>query len=229
MRFRSLLAGAAVALASVIGVNSFAASPISSGGSIFPLTFISQPLNNSVDEFNQWLILANSQLVGLSTVYAGAVTIPPAGVDTSGVVASSNIQQNPLMQMALVKALVSNNTGGFYSTGFYTVLASQSGRTIYPGIGTTIMASGTAAGATSIVLECSGATSGGGTVIATIPIADLVSLVPVPIFLSGATLNNVGAPVATGCPSGQGIFMSNVGAQLTTTTYIYLNMPYTVQ
>lgn len=228
MKFKKLR----LALASVIALlglpmaYSIAASPISSGGSIFPLTMISQPLNNSVDEFNQWLILANQQLVGLSTVYPGAVTIPSAGVDSSAVVFSGTIQQNPLMQDSLFTVPVSGvggNLTGLNSAGAVTLIASETGRQILPTGGMTIMVSGTAATATALLLQCSG-----GATIAQWPIAFLVSNVPVGIYTStvGTTL---GSALTRGCPSGQALYLSNVGTLLTTSSQVYINLPYTVQ
>lgn len=228
MRLRKWLLGLAVALASLGGV-AYATSPIALGGSAFPLTLISTSPINLVDGFNEMLILINQQTVGISAVYTRAMTEPTGGADTSGTIFSTTLQQNPLEQVSHTTAFVSTTGVNLNNTTYYTILASQSGRTIYPLINTTIMVSGTAATATSIVLECSGTNSAGGTVIATWPISALVTNVPVPAFTSPALSVTSGTPMVNGCPSGQGIFMSVVGSQITTTDYVYLNLPYAIQ
>lgn len=218
MRLRSLLGGLALSLASVS--LAFGASPVSSGASIFPLTMVTLPLNNSVDEFNQLLILMNQQLVGLSTVYPGAVTIPSAGVDTSATTFSTNIQGNPLMQMGHSDVLVSTSLN---SAAMATIIASETGRTIWPADAITIMASGTAATATGLALECSD-----GTFIASWPIAALTSNVPVGLYVS-STVNTLGKPLSSGCAASTALMLSNVGSTITTTTHVYVNTAYTVQ
>ena len=223
MRFKKLLTGALVSLLAFSGV---AVASIPLGGSIFPLTYISQPPINLTDGFNEMLSLINQQVVGISTVYSGAVNVPAAGVDTSGVVFSGTIQQNPLMQDSLFTVPVSGvggNLTGLNSAGAVTLIASETGRQIFPTGGVTIMASGTAATATAILLECSG-----GAVIAQWPIAFLQSNVPVGIYTSTAG-TTLGSALTRGCPSGQALYLSNVGSLLTTTSQLYINFPYSVQ
>src|SRR4051812_47034524 len=80
----------------------------------------------------------------------GGAAVFSGTVNSSGVVFSTALTGNPLMQMTY------KDISTFTSTAMTTVLASASGRTIYPGAGLSIMVSGTAASATAIALECSG-------------------------------------------------------------------------
>ena len=107
------------------------------------------------------------------------------------------------------------------AAGGQVIVAGITGRTIYPA-GLIVMASGTAATATSEKIVCLPS----GNLLATIPIASLVSLVPVQPF--GATVT-AGQALGQGCVAGDGIFASNVGSNLATTTDVFVNMPYTVQ
>jgi len=128
---------------------------------------------------------------------------------------------NPLMQIVEKDIPIASVN----AANGYTFLSGVSGRTIYPvGAGMTVMASGTAAGATSVKILC--ATS--GRLLATFNIAALVTLVPAAPFVSSA--NTTPGPALTqGCTSGEGIAASNVGSTLTATTDLFVNMPYVVQ
>lgn len=223
MKLRALLAGGALALASILGFGAFAASPIPLGGSIFPLIYINQNPINLVDAFNEMESLIAQQVVGISITYPGALSVPTSGVDTSGVSFSSSIQGNPLVQYSRSDVPTDVLVSGLTSSAMTTLIASETGRSIYPLDAITIMASGTAATATGVALECSG-----GTFIASWPIAALVNNVPVGLYTSG-TVNALGSPFANGCPSGQALMVSNVGANLTTTTHLYVNAAYSVQ
>ncbi len=148
-----------------------------------------------------------------------------ATTDVSGVVFSTGTTANPLVQTTEVDlpvAAVSSSVG----TGGGVIIASAAGRKIYP-LGFSIMVSGTAAGATSIQIGCSDLT----TKIATVPIANLVSLVPVGTYMASASTSQIvyGAALVTGCPSGAGVVASAVGNALTTTTDVFISMPYTIQ
>ena len=103
-----------------------------------------------------------------------------------------------------------------------TIIASSAGRTIYPGAGLSIMVSGAAATATALALECSD-----GTLIASWPVALLTDLNPVGAFASTAVTR--GAALGRGCPASAALMLSNVGTNVTTTTHVYTNVPYTVQ
>ncbi len=118
------------------------------------------------------------------------------------------------------------STVGLQSATVTVIIASSAGRIIYPGGGLTIMASGTAATATALALECSD-----GTLIASWPIADLVSLKPIGIGLYNSTNGTIttGAGLGRGCPASTAVVLSNVGTNITTTTNVFTNIPYTVQ
>lgn len=134
---------------------------------------------------------------------------------------------NPL-QMGTVQniTLASVNT-----SGGYTFLPGVPGRTITP-TGLTVMASGTAAGATAVFFQCTS-----GNILGSFPIAALVTQTPVTPFSSTGT----GAPSASctpaskclafaqGCAAGDGVLVSVNGSALTTTTNLFVNMPFIVQ
>lgn len=146
------------------------------------------------------------------------VTINPAIVLTQGIPFSILPSTNPLMlDTAQTITVASVNT-----TGGYQFLSGVTGRTIYPGT-PTVMVSGTASAATSVGLYCNNGTS-----IGVWPIAELQSLKPITTFSSVSTVT-AGTPLLQGCPSGSGIFVSVIGSSLATTTFFYVNMPYTVQ
>ncbi len=211
MKFKNLFGIAAMLVLAAVPFLSEAASPISSGGSIFPLTFISSPLNNSVDEFNQLLILANAQTAQGTN---GALNINTA----NNIVAfGTAIPNNPLVSDTFIDLPVASvNT----STIFLSGVASRS---IVPSGPFTLYASGTAATATSLVIACSG-----GAKILTVPIAALIDGVPVGPFFS-ATGVVAASSLVRGCPAGQSIMASTVGSAMTTTTDIFINFPYVVQ
>lgn len=210
------LAIALLALAPLTFIaKSFATAPDALGGSAFPLTFIQTSPINLVDGFNQMLQIINAQTTGISVTYPGAIAEPATGVDTSGTPFSASLQGNPLQLHHYDDVTLAQ------INSVKTVITGATNRTVYPG-NLIVMASGSAAGATSISLKCSVS----GTVIATFPIAQLVNNVPVTAFTSGAT---PGQALAKGCSSGDGIITSIAGSALTTTTDLYINLPYTVQ
>lgn len=212
-RFRVLVLAAASLL---MGFGVMAAYTQPLGGSIFPLTFVTQPVTNLSDAYNEMLGLVNAQTVGLSTVYPGTVSIPSSGVDTSGTAFSTVIQGNPLMQDHYDDATAAQ------LNSVKTIIASQTGRTIYPGV-PVVMASGTAAGATSVSLKCSAS----GRIIGTWPINNLVTNTPVSALSSyGIT---AGAALSSGCVANDAVVASVTGSNLTTTTDLFINIPYTVQ
>ncbi len=141
--------------------------------------------------------------------------------DVSGIVFSTALTGNPLMQTTdgLI-AVASANAGS-------TVLTGVSGRTVYPGGGIMLMASGSAAGATGVYLACKGS----GNIIASVPIAMLLDKTPVSPFKSAGS--GTGSPVlgsafTAGCLISDGIYISTTGT-LSTTTHLYYSIPYTVQ
>lgn len=145
----------------------------------------------------------------------GTFRMKPGSIaDLSGPTFSTALTGNPLVQMSVQDVTTAS------ANADVVVLASATGAKIYPGV-FSIMASGTAAGATSVIIQCSG-----GTKISTIPIAMLVNQIPVGPYSSSVITN--AAALASGCPSGEAVYVSNNGT-LTTTTDLILSLPYTVQ
>ncbi len=207
---------AAIALLAIAPIAAvFAVSPIALGGSAFPLTLISTSPINLTDGFNEMLQLINAQTVGISVTYSGAMAEPAGGVDTSTTAFSASLQGNPLDLRHYDDATLAQ------INSVKTILTGATNRIVYPG-NLMVMASGSAAGATSISLKCSVS----GTVIATWPIALLTNGTVVTAFTSGAT---AGSALTKGCSSGDGVITSVAGSALTTTTDLYINLPYTVQ
>lgn len=155
---------------------------------------------------------------------SGATLTFQAGsaVDGSGPTFSTALTGNPLVQANFTDTTVST---GLTSTAMTTIIASASGKTIYP-TDVTIMVSGTAASATALALECSD-----GTLIASWPIADLVDLKPIStgLYLSTQSTVTTGPGLAKGCGSGNAVMLSNVGTNITTTTHVYTKVGYVKQ
>jgi len=152
------------------------------------------------------------------TVASGGTLRTQAGsvLDLSGPTFSTALTGNPLQQVTYQNVTTAS------ANATTPVLASASGRAITVGAGLTVMASGTASGATAVVLKCSG-----GNLIATFPIATLVDQVPVGPFASAGVITR-GAALTKGCPSGEAVLVSSTGT-LATTTNVFVNLPYTVQ
>jgi hypothetical protein len=105
------------------------------------------------------------------------------------------------------------------------VLASTTGRTIYPSSALSVeVLGGNATAATSVKIVCQPS----GTLVATFPVAALASAVPVSVFTSGFSIV-AGPAITQGCALGDGIAASTVGTALATSTSFLINMPYTVQ
>lgn len=210
-----------LAIAGLVGLfaaAAIAASPIQLGGSIFPLTLISQAANNSVDEFNQLEILINAQVMPISG--------PQATINTQGITFSNAANGNPLMLDFYQDIAVSTNTTVNNSTTRgLQFLTAQTSRTIYPGI-PVVTVSGTASAATNLTILCSPSAR----VVATYVVSNLISTVPnFPISAGTGQGNSVGVAMASGCASGDGVNISTGGSALATTTDVFINMPYTVQ
>jgi hypothetical protein len=133
---------------------------------------------------------------------------------------SSNMIKNPSVLLSYNDVPTDVLVSGLTSASNYTLIASATGRQIVPTGGITIMASGTAGTATGVALECSD-----GTLIASWPIAELVTNVPVGLYAStgGPGLSTA---LTKGCASGTSLVMSNIGTNLTTTTHLYVSIPY---
>lgn len=155
-------------------------------------------------------ITAPNQISGL---------IPAGTIATQGIPFSTNQAGNPLLlQTSQLIGTASINAGG--GTTFIT---GATGRTLYPS-GLTVMAvGGNATGATSVVVECTS-----GNILATFPIAALVSAKPAPAFYFASAIVP-GVALGDGCASGDGIFVSTNGSNLATTTGLWISLPYTVQ
>ncbi len=166
----------------------------------------------------------NTAAGSFTTLSASGIFTDSGGTATQGTVFSTSQTGNPLLLDNVTNTLVS--TVGLQSATVTVIIASSAGRIIYPGGGLTIMASGTAATATALALECSD-----GTLIASWPIADLVSLKPIGIGLYNSTNGTIttGAGLGRGCPASTAVVLSNVGTNITTTTNVFTNIPYTVQ
>lgn len=152
-----------------------------------------------------------------STVSLSGTNTIGGTLDVSGVTYSTTITGNPLMQNTMQTVTTASANAGI------VLLSGVSGKKIYPGA-VTMYVSGTAGGATAVVLECSG-----GTDAVSWPIAMLTTLQPVDAFVSkGGAVATRGTPLVSGCPAGESLQVSNNGT-LTTTTHLYFNIPYTVQ
>jgi hypothetical protein len=168
----------------------------------------------SVPTFSSAMTIANTATFSSGAVFNSSIT----SIDTHYAVAGTTLIGNPLEQVTVQNITLASVNAGT------PILASVSGRTIYVR-DLTIMASGTAAGGTSVIINC-GLAGVGGTV-ATFPIAALVSLTPVsPFFNSGAITK--GSALAQGCGSGNALMISAVGT-LTTSSNFFLVVPYIVQ
>ncbi len=156
----------------------------------------------------------------LSTTSGSTVALAGA-VDTSGITSSTLLTGNPLEQVRTVRLTTTqiNNPSD--------VLASASGRTIYPRAGFSLMASGAATGGLNIYLKCSG-----GALLATIPVAELADAAFVTPLTSARYTPQplaLGTSMVTGCPINQSVMISADVGNLTVMTHLFLNLPYTVQ
>lgn len=155
-------------------------------------------------------------------------TLTPLGAtsfDTSLISTSKTLTGNPLMQVRLanINAASADANSDLATSGI--LLTSVSGKAIIPNGGLTVMASGTAGGATSVSLKCSS-----GRIIVTWPVALLVDQVPSTPFQSTASSTSVrGAGLTRGCGLNESVYLSATGAGLTTVTNFMVSLPYTVQ
>ncbi len=161
----------------------------------------------------------NQTFTGTNT-FSGAIT-PTGTIATQGLVFSNALGGNPITFTRFISmSLASVNAGT-------TILASASGRTVFPGNFMIMGLNGAAAGATSVIVECTDA----ATVLSSYAIAALPANLP-QLALSSNTVNNrfisSGQNLITGCPAGQGVMVSTLGT-LTGPTSLLINLPYTVQ
>ena len=167
------------------------------------------PSNSAPGNFTTLSVTGTAALAG-PVVFTSTVS-------TQGTVYSQAPSGNPLMQQSYKDI----PTASVIATGGYNLLSGVSGRTIYPGAGMTVMTSGTGATGTRLIVECTS-----GNILMSAPIAAMVSGIPFAPFSS--TLTYAGTAFSRGCAVSDGILVSMVGG-LTTTTDIYVNMPYAMQ
>lgn len=138
--------------------------------------------------------------------------------NSAAVASSTSLTSNPLEHLSAGGVTTAQ------ANSAVTILAGNSNYKIYPSGGFTLMASGTASGATSVSVKCSS-----GNIIATFPIAMLVTGIPVNAFVSaGSTHATLASALTEGCPKGDGIMISSAGT-LATTTNLYYTLPFIVQ
>lgn len=154
---------------------------------------------------------------GNFTTLSASSFSPTGSINTQGIVFSQAPSGNPLMQLSYKDI----PTASVVATGGYALLSGVSGRTIYPSPGMTVMTSGTGATGSRIIIECTS-----GNILMSAPIAAMVSGIPFAPFSS--TLTYAGTAFNRGCAVSDAVLVSMVGG-LTTTTDVYVNMPYSVQ
>lgn len=168
---------------------------------------------NQIDGVN---VNPNIPAPGNFTTLTAQTVVFSSTVTTQSVPFSTAISGNPLMQMTVQRIPVAS----INAAGGYAVLASVAGRTIYPGNVIVTAQGGNVSGSTGVKVLC-----GSGNVLASIATAQLTSAVGVSAFSASVTPGNA----FTGCATGDGVFISNVGANLATATALFVNLPYTVQ
>lgn len=211
-KLRLLLATALLAIGGLSAAYGFTGSL---GGSIFPLTYITQSPINLTDGFNQMLGMVNAQTAAGTN---GVLNIGQAGAI---VPFNTVISSNPLVEGTFENFAVASVN----AAGGATVLSGVTGRTLYPsGTLSVEVTGGNASAATSVKIVCLPS----GTLVATFPIAGLISAVPVSPFSSTGAIA-AGPAITQGCSSGDSIAASTVGTALATSTNFLINMPYVVQ
>jgi hypothetical protein len=151
-----------------------------------------------------------------SPVFASGLTVSGTEQD-SGVIFSTNMFGNPSEKVNFVQL----SSMGQLNTGF-VLIASTAGRTIYPGAGSYIMASGTPATCTSITLYCEPS----GRKIVTTTVGGLQSLVPAGTMSSGSTM---ASGLGEGCLAGDAVLASQAGGICTTVTALFFELVHTIQ
>lgn len=127
---------------------------------------------------------------------------------------------NPLAQLSFQTIPVASVNSG----AGQLLLSGQTGRTIFVN-GITALVSGSASGATAVTFLCQPS----GRTIATFPIAQLVTSVPVSLYSSAGASTIAGAAAGTGCAASDSVYISHTGSNLATTTQVYPTLLYTVQ
>lgn len=166
---------------------------------------------------------ANGEVCGVAAQDTGNVEsagLISLSTPQTTVAFNTNMIKNPLTMLSYTDVPTDVLVSGLTSSVATTLIASSAGRQIIPTGALTIMASGTAGTATGVALECSD-----GTLLASWPIAALVNNAPVGVYVS-ATAPGLGTALTKGCAAGTALLISNVGTNLTTTTHLYVNLPY---
>lgn len=90
--------GMAIAASLLMGVSAMAVYVQPLGGSIFPLTMVTQPVTNLADAYNEMLALINAQVAPL----VGGAIIPPTAINagTAITLTSGNSSQTILLSAA---------------------------------------------------------------------------------------------------------------------------------
>lgn len=192
-----------------VNVNPNTAAP----GNFTNLTVSGTTTFSSSQAFSGPTTFSNTTTFTSSPVFSSG----PSSIDTHYAVFGNSLLQNPLTQTVFESFLTASA-----NAGTSVILNSAAGRTVFPGAGLSILVSGTAAGATSLNLECQSSHR----VFVTWPIAELVNNIPVGIYASSATV--LGSALTNGCNASDAVILSANGT-LSTTTQIFVNLPYTVQ
>ena len=209
--------------------SGYAQLGISQARSTYNQTTAPTTANDNTQDFgvgSRWLNTANGTEYVMSSTSTNngqwnqfVEYTKPLGLATQLNTFSVTPSTNPLILGVASNIL----TASVNATGGYAFLSGVTSRTIYP-MNLTVMASGTAATATSEKIVCLPS----GNLIATIPITALVTSVPVGVYSSTGSIIP-GPAFAQGCQAGDGVYASNVGSNLATTTNLFITMPYTVQ
>lgn len=156
---------------------------------------------------------AGSGTVTLPTL-TGTLLATGNPVDTSGIAFSTSLSGNPLELFHFDDVTVAQ------ASVTKIILASSSGRTIYPG-NMTIMASGSLTGATGIKILCFPSLR----LIGTFNAGALITNVPVGLFSSGVTAASGGSS----CAANDSVQVSSFGSAPAGSTDFFVSFPYTVQ
>lgn len=205
----------------VAGLDSLSAGSIASGDYV-PVCDATNGKVKKVDATTLPLGGAFNGTVGATTPSTGVFTSETItqNINTSNIAFSTSLFGNPLMAVTGISVPVASINQG------YTFLVSQSGKSIIPNGGFTLMASGTATTATAVGIYCSS-----GNTIATFPIAMLTTGRIVNPFMSvgSGSIPTLASSLTRGCAAGDSIYVSNTGSALGGTTHLMINFPFTVQ
>lgn len=212
---------APVAALAQVPYNTGSAGSVTSGVSIVGTGGTTETLPATTDTL-AGLATANT-FTGVDTFNNSPVfNSGPTTLDSHYAVMGNSLLQNPVTQMVFESFLVGSVNNGV------NVLNSSASRKIFVNGGVTLYVSGTAAGATSVNLECQPSAR----LIATWPIGTLINLTPVGIYASASSGVEptvvLGSALTTGCQASDSVLLSANGT-LSTTSQVFINLPYIVQ